>query len=67
MPISSALNCSSGVKREVCETLPQRPSPDKVLNRDSPHGHPWAIAFLFCGKRYFSNDKHISYFSIALC
>jgi hypothetical protein len=25
----------------------------KALNKDSPHGHPWATAFLFDGRRLF--------------
>ena len=33
----------------------------KALNKDSPHGHPWAAAFLFGDKRCLHVDNHISY------
>ena len=33
----------------------------KALNKDSPHGHPWAAAFLFGVKRCHHFDNHISY------
>jgi hypothetical protein len=37
----------------------------KALNKDSPHGHPWATAFLFDGRTLFFDDSHISYLRIA--
>ena len=30
----------------------------KALNKDSPHGHPWATAFLFDGRRLFFDESH---------
>jgi hypothetical protein len=37
----------------------------KALNKDSPHGHPWATPFLFDGRTLFFDDRHISYLRIA--
>jgi hypothetical protein len=36
----------------------------KALNKDSPHGHPWAISFLFDGRRLFFEDRHTSHLTI---
>ena len=37
----------------------------KSLNKDSPHGHPWATAFLVDGRKLFFDDSHTSYLRIA--
>ncbi len=37
----------------------------KALNKDSLHGHPWATAFLFDGRRLFFDESHTSYLRIA--